>query len=389
MALPLNYSIRNLLHRRLAVGLTVLCIAAIIAVFAGLLAFADGVQRALTVAAQPDVVVALKQGATAETNSMITPDEFNLLTALTQLRRDGNEVYASPEIMVQTSLSRRGGAEDVLANVAVRGVDPIALKVHPQVKIVEGRTFNTGNYEVIVGKAAAERFNGLAVGAQIPLGFQQNDLFTIVGIFEAAGGPFESEIWGYRSNIANVHRRTAPSSVYLRVADPAQKQQVIDTVQGPTIRLTAKDEQQYYADLNINGKWLIAITFSLILFMGTGAAFAVANTMYAMIAHRTREVAMLRAIGFRPRSILFALLTEALLLALFAGLLGTAAALTLSGRSQDMMSAGFTTVAFKFYVSPQTIAVSILAAAAIGVLGALFPALRAARLRITTALREG
>jgi putative ABC transport system permease protein len=373
--------------------LTVLVVAAVVAVFVWMLGFAAAMSRSLAMAGEADKIIVLRAGASSESNSAIPVEDVNKLTQLTDVAHDTatGEALISPETMVQVSLPRTRDHGATQANVAVRGVTPIAFKVHRNVKPESG-VFEPGSPQVIVGKTAAAQFQGLNVGDEIRLGYGGNRAYKVVGLFSADGGPMESEIWGYAPALQNDYNRSLFSAVSLRVAEGADPQAVIRQIEGPAIQLSAHTEAAYWQE---QVKWIrlyLRIAAILVAVMCVAAVFSIANAMYSAVAGRTREIAMLRAIGFNGRQILTGFLTEAVLLSLLGGLVGCVGCLTwlkAVGSTKDMFGAHtFTTLAFNISLTPEIVLTALVAVSAVGVLGALAPARRAARLDVVTALRQ-
>lgn len=389
LILPLTYNWRNLLVRKLSTALTLFIVAVVVFVLAVLLAFALGMRDSLRASGSPRNILVLKPGATAESTSIIVPEEAARVVQAPHLARDeSGNLLVSQEICVQTSLLRRG-PEGNTANVAVRGVDPEAFIVHDDVRIVEGRRFEPGALEVIVGKAARERYRSLEPGDELALGRLGTRMFRVVGVFEAGGGALESEIWAPRSIIADAYQRSLVSSVVLRLSDPRRASETIEYLNGPAVELEARTEPQYYEKLSDTTRQIVGLTTVLIAIMAVGAAFAVANTMYSAVDGRRREIAMLRTIGFSRGAILFSFVLEALLICVMACATGLAAAALLGGLRQDYMSdQTFTVLAFELNVNREIITASLAVALMVGVLGAAAPAFRASRMRIIDALRK-
>lgn len=393
MALPLSYHWRNLFVRKSTTLLTVLVISAVVAVFAWMLSFATAMTRSLAMASDAQKVIVLKRGATSESNSAIPMDEYNKLAQLTDLARDDrDEPLMSPEMLVQVQLPRVRDGGKTLANVAVRGVTEKAFAVHRNVKLSRGAMFSTGSPEVIVGENTAKQFGGLAIGDTLSMGYGGNREFRIVGHFSADGGPMESEIWGYLPLLLNSYNRTMYSSVNLRLREGADAKATIDQIAGPAIQLTALTEPQYWREQSKLIRIYLGIAYVLVAIMCVAAVFSIANTMFSQVAGRTREIAMLRTIGFAGRHVLGGFLLEAVMLSLIGGVigcLGCAAWLQFVGRTKDMFGANtFTTLAFEIHMVPMTVVVSLAAVAVVGVVGAYVPARRAARIGVVSALRE-
>ncbi len=393
MALPLAYHWRNLFVRKATTLLTVLVVAAVVGVFTWLMGFSDSLARSLRTASDPQKIIVLKRSATAESNSAIAPDEFKKLTQLTGLARDPDthDPLISPEMMVQVSLPRIRDGGKTWGNVALRGVTETAFKVHTNVNR-NGAMFSTGSREVLVGETAAKQFGGLDVGKTIALGYGGDRQYKIVGHFSAGGGPLDSEIWGYLPSLLDAYNRPGYSSAYLRLAEGESANATIERIKKPDIALEARTEGQYWEQQSSNIKTYLFITKMLVSAMSLAAVFSIANTMFAMVAGRGREIAMLRTIGYSRLQILTGFVLEAVLLTLMGGMvgcLGCLAWLWLMGNTKDMFGAStFTTLAFEIKLTPLTALLALASVSAVGVLGALFPAFRAARVNVISALRE-
>lgn len=391
MALPTSYHWRNLLVRKTTSVLNVLVIAAVVGVFTWMLGFANALRGSLMVAGDDHKLIVIKYGATAESNSIIPVDEYNKLSQLADVARDpAGEALISPELLTQVSLPRLSDGGKTTANVAVRGVTGKALQVHRNVKL-HGNPFSTGTPEVIVGESAARQFGGLGIGEIVNLGYGSDRGYRVVGTFSANGGPMESEIWGYLPSLMNAYSRTMYSSANLRLRDGTDPQAVIEQIRGPSIQLAAQTEKQYWRDQSANIRTYLMISYVLVGVMSLAAILSVANTMFSMVAGRTSEIAMLRTIGFSGAQILGGFVIEALLLSLVGGLLGClacAAWLVAVGNTKDMFAAStFTTLAFEITLTPIIVVIALLSVSVVGVLGALLPARRAARLQVVSALR--
>jgi putative ABC transport system permease protein len=389
MALPLIYNWRNLLVRKLSTTLTFTVVTLIVAVLAVLLSFAAGIRASLGASGSALNVVALQTGATAESTSIVRPNESARLIQTPGVRRNAaGEPMISQELCVQTNIPRRsaGGAQ---ANVAVRGVDPTAFDVHPEVKLIEGRMFESGPLEVIVGNAARDRFMDLQVGGHVVMGKTSNRSYKVVGVFEAGGGALESEIWAGRTTLSDSFDRRFVSSVVLRLEEEAQVEDALHYIQGPVVKLKAKRELDYYADLASKSEEIVLLTTILITLMAIGAVFAVANTMYAAVDGRRREIAMLRTLGFSRTAIISSFLVESLLVCLTACAVGLLMSSFVTGTRQDYLSdTTWTVLAYELKMTPQIILAALALSTFVGVTGALAPAVRASRTRIIEALRK-
>ncbi|MEK6676668.1 MAG: ABC transporter permease [Planctomycetota bacterium] len=393
MALPFAYHARSLLVRKTTTALTILVVAAVVAVFAWMVGFASALQNSLSAAGDPQKLLVLRRGATAESNSAIPVDEMNKLNQLADLGRDSkdNEPLISPELMVQVSLPRIRDGGRTSANVAVRGVTQRAFAVHRNVKPLD-RMFSTGTPEVIVGSAAAKQFAGLEIGKTLRLGYGGDRDYTIVGFFSADGGPMESEIWGYLPSLMNSYQRTMYSSASIRLQSGADSNSSKAIIDGPTIQLAARTEAEYWSEQSQTIRKYLGLSYALVGVMCLAAVFSIANTMFALVAGRTREVAMLRTIGYSARQIMFGFVMECMILSVTAGVLGCAACvawLSFAGRTKDMFGAStFTTMAFEIRLTPSMMATALVSVLLVGLVGAIVPAIRASRLEVVSSLRE-
>lgn len=389
MALPLSYNWRNLFVRKLSTILTFTVVTVIVAVLAILLSFAAGIRASLAASGSPQNLLVIQNGATAESTSILRPDETGRLVQAPGIGHSkSGELLLSQELCVQTNVPRGEGGEGH-ANVAVRGVEPIAFAVHPEVRLVEGRMFGEGEMEVIVGKAAAERYPTLNVGRKIEIGRSSNRVYEVKGIFEAGGGALESEIWARRSNLSDSYDRRFVSSVFLRLDRPEAADAAIAYIKGPAVRMKALRETKYYEELSSKSREIVALTTVLIVIMGIGACFAVANTLYAAVDGRRREIAMLRTLGFSRRAIITSFLFESLLICLTACVFGLTISFLVSGSRQDYLSdTTWTVLAYELKITPQIVLTALAVSTLVGVAGALAPALRASRTRIIEALRK-
>lgn len=390
--LPAPYHWRNLFVRKTTTGMTILVIAAVVGTFSWLLSFAFALNSSLAVAAEDAKLIVLQSGSLSEANSGLPPDNFNKLMQLDEVATGGDGTkLISPEMLVQVSLPRTSDKGVTRANVAVRGVTDVAFAVHTNVRPL-GQRFSTGTPEVIVGKKAAQQFSGLQVGESVKLGFAGNREYKVVGHFSADGGPMESEIWAYLPSLQSAYGRTAYSSAALRVASGVSPAAVVKEIQGPGIELSAQTEREYWQSQSTNIRTYQLVCYILIAMMSLAAIFSIANTMFATVAGRSREIAMLRTIGFSKTRILLGFMVESIFLSVLGGIVGLLACsayLRLAGNTKDMFGANtFTTLAFELTLTPIIVGVALVAVTCVGVIGALAPAIRAARTQMIEALRE-
>jgi putative ABC transport system permease protein len=389
MAIPLKYNIRNLLVRKVSTGMTVFVICLVVTVFLFVLALWQGVTRTLTVNASERNVLTMRVGSQSEMQSVITRDSAEKIRSLPGIERNaGGEPYVSPELLTLINIPRADGKS---SNVQVRGIGPVGLEMRPGVKIVDGRLFRPGTNEAIVSKNLAGRYSGMAIGDTIKSGSYR---WTVVGHFDAAGSAYESEIWTGVQDLQQQAKRQIYSTVFVRTSDPDAAKRYIETVKGDQqLKLEGKTEKTYYEEQMVTGAPIKVLAILVGVFTAIGASFGAMNTMYAQVSARIREIGTLRAIGFTRGSVLTSFVLESLLLCLAGGILGTALAyilfnLIITKPTGTMNWRTFSEVLFNFRLTPPLIVGGLAFSLAMGLLGGFFPAARAARLKITTALRE-
>lgn len=386
MALPISYNVRNLTVRWQVTLLSIIGIGLVVAVFVVLLAMVSGFRLALRATGIPGNAMVVQRGSLDELTSWVPLNQRQLIVVDSRVARDKDgQPLASPEMVVVTNLPRR--VDGMSTNVTLRGVSPKAFEVRGGIEIVKGRSFTPGLYEVIVGERIAERMAGLDLGTTMKA--QKKD-WQIVGIFRSRGGAFESEIWGDLDTMGPAFLRTGGSnSLVVRMKDPSDTPAFDKTIRDdPRMHLQAVAEDQYYADkAGPVSAALMGLAIFVAIVMGIGAVFGAMNTMYAIVAARTREIGTLRALGFSRRAILFSFVVESIFLALIGGVVGILLALPTNGLG-GATGVGFAELAFAFKVTPLTVASGLAFAVAMGLAGGLLPAFRAARLPITSALRE-
>lgn len=383
---PIKYNIRSLMARKVGSLMTILGTGMV--VWASIFAFGlyAGLENTLTTSVNPLDVLVLRQGSTAETASAVTDNAAAEILAFPGIATDNNgDPLAAPELMVISYLPRRDATGNT--NVTVRGVQPSSRLLRDNFQIVEGRDFKRGVREAIVSPSLAERFQGLKIGEEFPV---QDQLFKVVGYFEAGGGSSESEVWTDLPVLAQVANRTgSTSSVQLRAVSKEAQQQLIDRITADEqIALKAVTEEQYYADQAEQSFFIKVIGQIIAFFLTLGAMFAVANTMYGAIASRAREIGTLRALGFGRFSILAAFLFESLVLCILGALLGILGALLLGEIRTGTMGGTFTELVFSFNFGPRVLAQGAILAIVMGLIGGIAPAIRAVRMKVVDALRE-
>ena len=381
-------NLRSIGQRLGSSAVAIIGIAGVIVVFLGVLSIGEGFRKAMTEVGDPQTVMVMRAGSDTEMTSGFGGDSTRLIMDTPGIARDESGAIASPELFVIVGHPSKKDPSD--ANVPLRGVSSAALKVRPTVKIVEGRMFTAGTNEIVVGRAASNQFAGLTVGSSTHWG---QNTWLVVGIFDAHGSAAESEIWCDAKVLQGAyHRGNSYQSVYVRLERVEGFQAFKDALTAnPQLSVTAIREPEYYAAQSEVLHTIIR-TIGIIIagLMGIGAVFGAVNTMYTAVASRTREIATLRALGFRSFPVVFSVLTEAVVLALIGCAIGGLAAwLAFDGYQTSTMNfQSFSQVAFTFEVTPALLLQALVYSVAMGLLGGLFPAWRAARLPVVVALRE-
>jgi putative ABC transport system permease protein len=388
MALPLSYNVRNVRMRWQVTLLAIGGIALVVAVFAVLMSMTEGFRAALRSTGRTDNAIVVQRGSNSELTSGVPLADRNMIMVDDRVARDANgQPLASWELVVVLALPRLSNGEP--ANVTLRAVTPRAFDVRGGIRIVEGRRFTPGLDEVIVGRKLRTRIAGLELGGNVKY---QQKLFKIVGLFESTGAAFESEVWGDYDTFAAVFQRGGGSnSLVLRMNDPAAIPELDRFIRAqPQMQLQALSERKYYEEqAGPLSRVLRGLATFVAVVMGIGAVFGAINTMYAIVAARTREIGTLRALGFSRRAILTSFLIESVILAMIGGAVGCLLAFPMNGFSTGTgQTQSFSEIAFNFRITPGIVLTGMVFAVVMGVLGGLLPALRGARLPITSALRE-
>jgi len=360
-------------------------IAGVVGVLVALLAIGEGFQAVLAQAGRLDDAIVLRKGASAELNSGLSREDVVLIAQAPGILRDsaGNPI-ASAEVVVVANLPKRSSGTD--ANVEIRGVGPRVWELRSNARIVEGRRFETGKRELVIGRGARTEFGGLEVGRTVRLGLQD---WTVVGVF-ASGDAHESELWSDPEVLQGAYNRDGYQSVTVKLTDA----EAFDTLRAalssdPRLTVDVQRTRDYYATQSEDLTRLIRILgMAIAAIMGVGAVFGALNTMYAAVSTRSREIATLRALGFSATPVVISVMLEAALLALAGGVIGAGIAwAAFDNYTASTLGANFSRVVFAFQVSPRLILNGLLWALGIGLLGGLFPAVHAARQPVTSALR--
>jgi putative ABC transport system permease protein len=370
-----------------ASSVVIVGIAGVVGVLVAMLSMGAGFEATLKGTGDDRTAIILRGGAQAETNSNIGRDQVPLIAALDGIARDANgRPLLSAEASQIASLPKRDDGVD--ANVQIRGVGPEAWELRSQVRVVEGRKFEPGRREIVVGTRAQKQYRGLDTGTQIELA---NQVWDVVGVFES-GDSHESELWVDAETLMTTYSRPSFQSAVAKLdGDDGFEKLKTALAADPRLKLDVQTTRDYYGKQSQGLTQLIKVLGTAIgTIMAIGAVFGALNTMYAAIATRAREIATLRAIGFRGLPVVVAIMLETMMLALLGGILGAALAwLIFNGYSVATLSGNFSQVVFQFQVTPELLWTGLKWALGIGLVGGLFPALRAARLPVTDALRAG
>lgn len=381
-------NLRNLPQRIGTSSVAVFGVACVVGVLIGVMSMASGFQRTMTSAGSATTALIMRSGATSELSSGLGYEQTQLIANSVGIQRENGEPVASPELFVIVDLLKR--ATLTSANVPLRGVEAQAFNVREEVKIIEGRNFERGRNELIVGRGAHGQFANLDVGSTIKFGQTE---WAVVGIFSAGGGLSESELWCDARILQDAYRRgNSYQSVRVKLTSP----EVLDELKAelaanPQLEVDVQLETDYLAaQAEPVSMFIKAIGYPVAILMALGAIFGAINTMYASVSTRTREIATLRALGFGAFPVAVSTLFESLLLSLIGGTVGSLVVFLLfNGYSVSTLNfSSFSQVVFDFAVTADLLVQGVIAAAIIGVVGGLFPAIRAARLPVATALRE-
>ena len=381
-------NLRNVRERLTSSVVALVGIAGVVMVLIGVLSISAGFRAVLTLSGARDVAIVLRSGATDEMGSGLTQEQTRIIADSKDIKRDAQGAIASPElyVIVDIPLKRTVTA----ANVPLRGVGPHAPQLRQNFRIVEGRNFTPGTFEIIAGRGASQQFAGLTVGNKLRWGTTD---WTVVGIFEDRGSVAESEVWTDATVLQGAYNRGSTyQSMRVKLNSPEAFRSFKDALTtDPRLNVRMFTEREYYEQ---QSRTLIALVSTIgttiAVLMGLGAVFAALNTMYSAVSTRTREIATLRALGFGSAPVVISVLAEALLIGLVGGIIGALISyFAFNGvRASTMNFATFSQITFAFTVTPMVLVLGLTYALILGFVGGLLPSLRAARLPITTGLRE-
>ncbi len=364
-------------------------IAGVVVVFVSVLSVSAGFSSAMTGNGSPRRALVMREGSDTEMTSGVAGDEARIIKEAPGIRQEGGNALASAELYVIIDLPKKS-TPDSPANVPLRGIETAGLQTRDEVKIVEGRMFRFGTNEAIVGRAASRQFVSLNVGDTITSG---KNKWLVTGIFEAGGGVVETEIWCDVHLLQGLYQRgNSFSSVMVKLDTPQSFDSFSQWLMAnPQVHVISRRENEYYrAQSETMTRLIDTLGFGVAFLMGIGAVFGAILTMYTAVASRTREIATLRALGFNTVSVIVSVLAESIVLGGIGGTIGGLAAyFAFNGYQTSTMNfSTFSQVAFAFRVTPSLLLTGLIYALTMGLIGGLLPAIRAARLPITSALRE-
>ncbi len=386
MFIPIKYNIRYLWNRWTSTLMTAITFALVVATFIIVMSLARGIEKALSTSGDPLNVIIMRPGVQSEGQSQISIERYQVVRNYPGIEKDASgEPLVAPETLVLVNKPRNPDGKP--SNVLIRGIHPQSLKMRPQVKIVEGVMFKPGLRQAIVSRSIATRFQNMNLGDTPQLG---RGKWTIVGIFEAKGTAFDSELWTDYQELMQEFDRDAYSVILTRVIDKAAVKSLKDRVdEDLRVKLMAKTEEEYYLEQTKVAGPLKAFGVFLAVIMSIGACFAGMNTMYASVANRVREIATLRVLGYGPASILVCFQIESILLALLGGLLGCLLALPINGLTTGTTNfETFSEIVFYFTITPDLAVMGLMFSIFMGAVGGFLPAFSAARKPILEAMRQ-
>ena len=388
MAIPLVYNVRSVKARWTSTIVAVVGIAGTVGVFVAMLSLARGFKATLVSSGSADNALITRAGATSEMTSGVSIDSVKIIQDAPGIARGADGPLLTPEAVLMAPIPLLSTGTD--ANVELRGVAPNVFAIRSNVKIIAGRMFRPGLSELVVGKNAKATYSGLTLGSTIGLGSVR---WQVVGIFDAGGSAFDSEVWGDAHLLSGAYKRpdTFSQSVTVHLASPAALQELKDSLTAdPRLNVDVTREIDYYAKQSTRMTQLITILGGFVaLIMAIGAVFGALNTMYSAVAERGREIATMRALGFNSGNVILSFLVEALLISFVGGLLGCFAVLPLNGLTTSTMNfQTFSNLAFAFKITFDLLWMGVLFALVMGVLGGMPPAIRAASRPVAHALRE-
>lgn len=383
--IPLKYNIGNLTARRVSTLMTILGIGVVIAVMISMMALQNGVHSAVVSSGSKENLMVMREGAAAELSSWVTKDAFRIIRAMPGIAKNNGSPMISGELVIIFKMPKKDDPKG--SNVLMRGVTPMAFTMRPYVQLVEGRMFRPGLNEVIVARRIRDRFVNTGLGDTFQFGSQK---YNVVGIFDAKGTAFDSEMWCDADFLGQARKREAYSSVIVRPVDRSAFESIEAGIKNDNrLKLDVKSEYKYYDDQTSGLAGIVILVAIVTFFMTIGAILGTMNTMFSAIASRGRELATMRALGFKRRTILLSVIIESAFVSLLGGITGLLLALPVNAISTGTTNfETFSEVAFNFRVDARVAITGIAIALIAGIIGGALPALTAARMPITKALRE-
>jgi putative ABC transport system permease protein len=387
MNIPITYNLRNLVVRKTTTMMTSLGIALTVTVLVASLALVNGLRNAFANTANPLQVLVLRKGGTSEIGSVMSPETYQQVRTKSGIARNGTgDPLVSLEMITVINLPSVDSPRGM--NVTLRGLPAVGIEMRP-IRLSQGRWFQAGQREVVVGKSVAKRYPRAQLGQHLRFGRGE---WAIVGVMDGGQSAVNSEMWGDVNQVSSdFNRQTSLSSMLVRVIDAATVEGLIHSLNDDRqLNVTAMQESKYYDSQTSSGAPLEFLGLFIAVIMAIGSSFAAMNTMYAAVARRAKEIGVLRTLGFSRRSIMLSFVLESLLLSLLAGVLGCLIALPLNLVTTGVGSfVSFSEIAFNFRVGPGAILTGIMFALVVGFAGGLLPARMAANKEILAALREG
>jgi putative ABC transport system permease protein len=386
MALPIRYTLRNLWTRKLTTALTAGGMALVVFVFAAVQMLDTGLRATLVATGQPDNVLITRRGAGAEISSGVDRSQASIVESQPEIASGaGGTRMISKEAVILITLPKRESGQ--ATNVTTRGIGEAGFMLRPQVQLVQGRAFERGSSEVVVGKSLAKRFESATVGSVLRFGGRE---WRVVGIFDSSGAAFDSEVWADNDQLMQAFRRQAYSSVIARLVDANAYAELKTRLEAdPRLTLDVKRERVFYEEQSqALSKFISYLGLTLSIIFSIGAMIGAMITMYAAVANRVGEIGTLRALGFRRSAVLAAFLLESILLGAVGGVVGIALASFMQLVQISTLNwQSFAELAFSFALTPKIAVLSFCFAIVMGIVGGFLPAVRAARLKIVDALR--
>jgi putative ABC transport system permease protein len=403
VTIPLRYNVLSLFRRKVSTFMTAGGIALVVAVFIITMSLSQGIRDALGASGVALNLIVMRQSSTAETTSFVSRNAYQIVRHLDGIVKMDRDValakaevrpiafsdsivsLVAPETLVLATLAKKGDLAPT--NVIIRGITSTSFLVHPEIRLVEGRSFKPGLREIIVSRSLANRYQNCAVGDSLRFG---KGLWRVVGHFDAGASAFNSEIWADVYEIGGDFDRQQFSSITVRVVDEGAGAALTKRLsEDPQLSLVAKPEVQYYKEQTRSALPIQILGTFMATVMAIGACFAAMNTMYAAVSSRSKEIGTLRVLGFGPGEILRSFLFESVLLSLIGGALGCALSYPLNGLATSTANfSTFSELSFRFSITPRLLLLGMLFSLVMGVLGGWAPARRAARRQVIAAIKE-